>query len=134
MSAISVHAIRLLPGEDLKKSIQQFAQQQQIAAGWVSTCVGSLTSANLRFANNPVGTLVEGPFEILSLSGMVSLHGCHLHMCVADGEGTAIGGHLVDGNVVYTTAEIVIMNTSDFVFERRIDEATGYRELKIVGE
>ncbi len=36
------HAIQLLPGEDLKTSLQQFVTNKGIKAGWILTCVGSL--------------------------------------------------------------------------------------------
>jgi uncharacterized protein len=40
-------------------------------------------------------------------------------------------GHLLDGNVVYTTVEIVIAHLSDLSFTRVLDETYGYRELVI---
>ena len=50
-SPSSVHAFRLLPGEDLQAGIQRYVEQHRIEAGWVATCVGSLTDWTLRFAN-----------------------------------------------------------------------------------
>src|SRR5215217_1513802 len=43
--------LRLHPGDDLVDSIMEFAQQHSIHAGGIVTCVGSLNSARLRYAN-----------------------------------------------------------------------------------
>lgn len=42
-----------------------------------------------------------------------------------------IGGHLMERNLVYTTAEIIIGEITGFVFERRLDADTTYQELFI---
>ncbi len=56
----------------------------------------------------------------------------HLHIAVADSLGKTIGGHLDDGCIVYTTAEIIIGITDAFTFLRTLDEQTGYKELEII--
>ena len=56
MPNISTYAIRLKPGADLKKSIQAFVVEHKFTAAWISTCVGSLTNYNIRFANQPKGS------------------------------------------------------------------------------
>ena len=69
--------------------------------------------------------------EILSLSGTLSAEGAHLHLGIANGEGQAFGGHLVEGCLVYTTAEVVLGELEDVKFLRVVDPATGYKELEI---
>jgi predicted DNA-binding protein with PD1-like motif len=125
------YVFRLLPGQDLKKEIQAFADKNNIEAGWICTCVGSLTDFHLRFANKKAGTKGSGFFEIVSLSGTVSRNGSHLHISISDGEGKTIGGHLLEGNIIYTTAEIVLQATDEFLFTRENDNNTGYPELKV---
>ena len=50
---------------------------------------------------------VQGKHEIVSLVGTVSADGkCHLHACLADGKGAVVGGHVVGGMTVFTTAEV----------------------------
>ncbi|MEX2232308.1 MAG: DUF296 domain-containing protein [Cyclobacteriaceae bacterium] len=73
----------------------------------------------------------QGHFEILSLSGTLSASSAHLHLCVADESGTSTGGHLLDKNVIYTTAEIAIVNIRNMEFERVFDPDSGYRELSV---
>ena len=42
-----------------------------------------------------------------------------------------LGGHLLDGCIVQTTAEIVLAILPEVSFSRRHDTATGYAELVI---
>lgn len=130
-SSTKSYAFRLKPGEDLKKEIELFVKNNNIKAAGISTCVGSLTEANIRFANQPNGKNLKGFFEILSLSGVVSTNGSHLHIAIADKKGKTIGGHLMDGNLVYTTAEIIITELSDLEFKRELDTTYGYKELVV---
>jgi predicted DNA-binding protein with PD1-like motif len=129
--SLKIHAFRLVPGQDLKAQIDAYVQLHHIQAGWVMTCVGSLTHYHLRFANQAEGVRGEGHFEILSLAGTLSIHGLHLHLCLGDETGRTLGGHLLDGNVVYTTAELVIGESPNLVFTRENDGTTVWKELQI---
>lgn len=130
-ASIRIHPIRLHPGEDLRAEIEAYVAAHDIEAGYIITCVGSLTEYHLRYANQEGGAGQRGHFEIVSLVGTVSVHGSHLHLSVADSTGRTTGGHLLPGNLVYTTAEIVIGESTDHVFERAQDTQTRYRELDI---
>lgn len=125
------YVFRLRPEEDLKQSIVKVARAHRIQAGIVVTCVGSLTQYNLRFAHQQDGTSAKGYFEIVSCTGTVSEEAVHLHLAIADESGKTIGGHLLDGNIVYTTAEICLAVLHDVVLHRELDAASGYRELLV---
>jgi len=125
-------AIRLKPGTDLRMEIERLVRQHQIRAGWIVTCVGSLSKYCLRFANQKTGSVGEGHFEIVSLVGTLSTSGCHLHISISDQVGATIGGHLLEGCLIFTTAELVIGSDQQFIFEREIDKETGWKELRIV--
>ena len=131
MQNITAHAFHLKPGQDLKKGIQKIVDEQQIKAGWISTCVGSLTNYNIRFSNQPNSSSDSGHFEIVSLTGTVSVNGSHIHLSLSDSTGKTIGGHLSDGCRIYTTAEIVICSSNDFVFKREKDGTTPWDELQV---
>lgn len=126
-----IHAFRLKPGQDLREEIESFVRREDIKAGWMVTCVGSLTQASLRLANQSGATTLAGHFEIVSLVGTLSTNGCHLHLSVSDSTGRTVGGHLLAGNTVYTTAEIVIGESRDLVFSREVDGTTPWEELQI---
>lgn len=123
--------LRLKPGADLRRSLDRFARKHRLRAAYVGTCVGSLRCAAIRFADKPKAGIIEGPFEIVSLVGTLSTRGLHLHISVSDGKGKTIGGHLGEGSIVHTTAEIVIVSVSGVRFAREPDPTTGYRELVV---
>lgn len=131
MNNLAVHAFRLKPGQDLKTEIQDQVNKKQIKAGWISACVGSLTDYKIRFANQPEGSSGSGHYEIVSLTGTVSMYGSHLHISISDGTGKTIGGHLMDGCRIYTTAEIVLLSSNDLVFKRAKDGTTAWEELQV---
>ena len=128
-TSFAVYCLRLSPGEDLKENLQRFTQRHSLAAGCIVTAVGSLQQANLRFAGQDTSTALSQRFEIISLVGTLSLNGLHLHMAIADEQGHTLGGHVMPGCLIYTTAEIVVGSLSGVTFHRALDRQTGYREL-----
>lgn len=128
---IKTHPLRLKPGADLRKEIEAYVKAQNIRAGWIVTCAGSLTHYNIRYANQPNGSTGDGHFEIVSLTGTTSVNGSHIHISVSDSTGKTIGGHLLDSNIVYTTAEIVLQEDDAYEFAREKDGTTPWDELQI---
>ena len=125
------YTFRLTPGQDLFDSIQAFVMEQHVLAGCVLSGVGSLRHASLRLADREYNSEYEGPFEIVSITGTLSIYGSHLHISISDGEGRTIGGHLESGCKIYTTAEIVIAVFSDVVYKRELAADSGYEELTV---
>lgn len=125
--------LRLNPDEDLKKKIASICEKNKIMAGAVVSVVGSLKNLNIRLANSNAFLKREEKMEVLSLQGSVSVSGVHLHISVADSKGNVMGGHLMDENIIFTTLEMVILIFEDLIFDRKIDNQTGYNELIING-
>lgn len=130
-ASVKIHALRLKPGEDLKIALSNFVKEKHIEAGWVVSCAGSLTEYQIRFANQPGNGSGSGHFEIVSLGGTLSVNGSHLHISIADSTGRTIGGHLSEGCRIYTTAEIIIGESTALVFKREKDGTTPWEELQI---
>lgn len=128
-SGTRAFAFRLKPKVDLKKSILAFAEENGIHAGCMVTAVGSLEQCHLRFANQQKGEIKKGYFEIVSLAGTFSPSSCHLHISLSDHAGATLGGHLLDGSIVYTTVEIIALDLTDLEFHRTLDSAYGFKEL-----
>lgn len=126
------YAFRLKPGQDLKLSLDSFVKANQLEAAWIQTTVGSLTDYHIRFANQPNGSKGTGHFEIVSLVGTLSINGSHIHISVSDSTGKTIGGHLLEGNKIYTTAEIVIGSSNQLQFKREEDGTTPWKELQVI--
>ena len=130
-SSFRIHTLRLHPGDDVMPELKKFIAENQIEAGFIMSAVGSLTQYNLRFANQPDGSQGEGHFEVVSLTGLLSTEGNHVHLSVSDSTGRTIGGHLLDGNLVYTTLEVVIGEDPNHIYHRETDPTFGYKELVV---
>lgn len=123
---------RLKPGQDLFESIQAFITDEKIEAGCILSSVGSLIHAKLRLANREYLNDYEGYFEIVSLIGILSTNGSHLHISISDGDGKTIGGHFESGCKVYTTVEISIAAFDDVIYKRELlENDSGFDELVV---
>jgi predicted DNA-binding protein with PD1-like motif len=131
---MQVHVLRLKPADDLRGALEAAFRELHaggVRAACVVSAVGSLSAAVLRYADQPHGEAVAGPLELLTLSGTLSVDGPHLHASVADARGQVLGGHVMRGCTVRTTAEIVLALLPGWEFGRAPDAATGFQELVI---
>ena len=124
-------ALRLRPGQDLRVELGRFARAKKLRAAFIASCAGSCTRTSIRYANQPGASAREGHFEIVSLTGTLAADGMHVHASFADSAGATFGGHLMDGSIVYTTAEIVIGELTNAAFARETDPTFGWRELEV---
>ena len=124
-------SLRLKPGTDLRRHLEALAKERRISAAVILGAVGSLTQVCLRFAGQESHTQIVGRHEILTLSGMLSTEGVHLHMSVSDAQGNCKGGHVVSGCEIYTTLEIAIALLPQTQFHRTLDPNTGFKELSV---
>ena len=130
-SSAHFHAIRLLPGDDLLSALEQFIAEKRIEAGWIAGMVGSLSQAALRFAAQQEASRLTDAFEMIALSGTLSLSGTHLHLSIADPQGRMTGGHVMAGCIVRTTCELIIGELPAMSFSRQPCPLSGYDELVI---
>lgn len=131
MSAPAHLPVRLNPGDDLRAALQAVVRAHGQPAAFVVAGIGSLIDAQLRLAGGDGATPVHGPSEILTLSGSLGAGHAHLHISVADAQGRVVGGHVLPGCMVRTTAEVLIAWLPDWDFSRAPDPATGYAELVV---
>ena len=130
-SKMRAHAFRLKPGQDFMIEIRKWAREHKIKAASIISVVGSFKKVNLRYANQENGTAQEGFFEIVSMVGTFDDTSEHLHASVSNGKGETFGGHLLTGNIVYTTADVVVAELEDAKFSREHDAASGWDELVV---
>ena len=123
------------------------------------TCVGSLQEINIRLAsftksNNSEDSkkganyLINSSkkYEIVSLVGTLEnsynpdnedavdneiISYGHIHISIADEDGHVFGGHLMTGCIVYTTAEITLIEIPQLEYRRKPCPLSGYAELSI---
>ncbi|MBK8498120.1 MAG: DNA-binding protein [Flavobacteriales bacterium] len=129
-SAGRCHVIRLQPGDDVRRTLREWAETNSIDAASITSAVGSLTHAHLRYANRADGIMTTADLEVLSLSGTISQHGMHLHLSVGDRDGNMLGGHMLDGCLVRTTLELTVQEINGLRMLRTRDEQSGYDELE----
>jgi uncharacterized protein len=90
-----------------------------------------LSEAKLRYAGESIESTIAGPLEILTVTGSLTPSGAHLHMAVSDATGRVYGGHAAYGNVIRTTAELLVALLPEWSLSRELDAATGYNELVV---
>ncbi len=127
--------LRLHPGQDLRQTLEAAVRERGCQAAFVVSGIGSLVDARIRLADAPDAMQIDGPSEILSLSGTLGeAHGhghSHLHMAVSTASGQVIGGHVAPGCTVRTTAEVLVALLPEWSFSRETDATTGYAELVV---
>lgn len=108
------YIVRMDPGEEILTQLKVFAEQEGVKLASV-TALGAVkdftvgvfdTGAKVYKSNR-----FQGVYEIISLVGTINTMNdafyCHLHMCAADQEGHAFGGHLNEA-VISATCELVV--------------------------
>ena len=129
---MKAHVFRLRRGSDLLKALQEYARTRRIAAGTVVSGVGCVTRARVRDASGVAVRELNEPLEIVSLMGTLSAARTHLHIALAREDLTVLGGHLMEGCIVNTTAEVVLLELDGVRFGAEWDGETGYDELAIL--
>ena len=116
-------ALRLDPGEDVLLSLRAAVQEEGIRNAAILSGVGSLDRYHfhvVKTTNMPPGnTFVqgEGPFDILTVTGLVVDGVVHAHITFSNTE-LAMGGHLEEGCRVLTFAVVVLAEAPDVDFTR----------------
>jgi len=106
-------ALRLDPGEDVLLSLRAVVEEQRIRNAAILSGVGSLDRYHfhvVQTTNMPPGnTFVqgEGPFDILTVTGLVVDGQVHAHITFSNSE-LAMGGHLEEGCRVLTFAVVLM--------------------------
>ena len=140
--------VRLQPGEDLLTDLEAALAEAGVRRASVVGAVASLRCLAIRnlqhvpptghgpiVAAMRVASVVEGPLEVVGLTGTVLPERdgpvtAHLHVLASVGDvpGVVRGGHLVPGSTVATTAEVTVL-VLEGGGERVHDPRTGAAEL-----
>lgn len=131
---MKTHVFRLHPGDDLRNEIAAYAKAHHIKAAVILSCVGSLSCLRLRDASGVNIRKIHEEFEIVSATGTVGMDRMHIHLSCSREDLTTLGGHLTEGCIIKTTAEIVLLEMDGLHFCKVFDPQTGYNELNILHE
>lgn len=139
---------RMAPGTELSAGLTALVQREGLLCAVILGGAASLRGVRLRNVRVfPVAWPIQdehrvfvelpGPLELLSISGNISRRpdgGVHLHAHVTVSTGGPVpgqtyGGHLVEGAVVLSTAEIALVEITGMALNRRMDGETLTLEL-----
>lgn len=125
----------LFPNEEVLPALKTVCKNFDVKTAIVISAVGQLYKVSLGYFKKKGDYLVqlfEEPFELLSLSGIISKnkqadYDFHLHSVFGGKNKEVIGGHFIGGKVKIT-AEIVLLK-SNLEIERKENQETGLKDL-----
>ena len=120
---------RLRRGDDLLRSIERIAKEEHLALGVVLSGVGCISRGRVRDASGVTLREIDQPCEIVSLNGTVSEQRCHIHIAISKEDLSTVGGHLVEGCIINTTCELVLLELDGWRCGVEQDSETGYDEI-----
>ena len=130
-----IHVFRVKPNKDLLESIEDYCKEEKITSGVIIGMIGSLKKASINYLKSLPGNYVnrryEGPMEIVCSQGSIAKFEddvvIHIHLII-DNEEEIRGGHLAEGSIVFSTAEVIIGELEDQIIRKKNDY-TGLMEL-----
>ncbi|MFA9423606.1 MAG: PPC domain-containing DNA-binding protein [Sedimentibacter sp.] len=129
-------AIRLKPGTDVLKGLEEICKEKGIKDGVILSALGSLDGAvfcnPIELPEKKAGygygdsSSLIGPIELINATGLICHNSkdevsLHIHMSLSDRHGNAHGGHLVEGTKVLLTVDMVIAELEGLVMGREFD-------------
>lgn len=129
-------AVVLESGEEVLKSLMEFAKEQKVSASQF-TAIGAFSETVVGFFDFSLKDYklipLKTQMEVLTLNGDITIfndqHKIHAHVVLGKEDGTAHGGHLIKA-IVHPTLEI-ILNESPVYLERQMNEELGISLIKI---
>jgi uncharacterized protein len=117
-------------GDEVVDVLRTFASEQQLLASHF-TAIGALSDVVLGFFDRDKREYKRIPVseqvELLSLTGDITLQAglfqVHAHVVVGKSDGSAYGGHLLEGHV-FPTVELILLESPKYL-QRRFDSETG---------
>ena len=130
----AVHALAFEPGEEAIETLTHWARDQKIAGAHFSG-IGGFRQATLGYFEIALKEYrrnhVREQVEVMSFLGNISTYSgepkVHAHVVLGKADGSAIGGHLIAGEV-RPTLELFVTETA--AMERVMDEVSGLPKLK----
>ncbi len=124
---------------DLLQSLEAFAAEKQVQAGWVQV-IGAVEKAVIGFYNQQKREYEHMEYvqelEIVSCVGNISRRdgrpAGHLHITLGDNQGRLFGGHLVPGTVVFA-GEFFMQELVGPRLNRTFDQDTGLPLWEMTG-
>lgn len=119
--------VRLKYGTDMLEGLKEAVEKEKIKNAVVLSGFGSVTSyhvhvvGNTTFPPKDIFTKTNGPYDLLTVSGLIMNGRVHAHITLATPE-KVIGGHLEPGTSVFTFTNISLAVLSDSLDLSRNDD------------
>lgn len=119
--------VRLKYGTDMLDGLKQAVAREKIKNGVILSGFGSVTAyhvhvvGNTTFPPKDIFTKQGGPYDLLTVSGLIMDGRVHAHITLATPQ-RVIGGHLEPGTSVFTFTNISVAVLNDSVDLRRNDD------------
>lgn len=118
-------------GKDLLEEINKVITSENIRSGEIRI-IGAVSRAVFGYydahSKNYIYISKDEHMEILNATGNISVKDgkpfAHVHITLADKNGKAYGGHLMEGTIIFA-AEFIISDYGDNKLERVDDKTTG---------
>ena len=124
LKAKHIVVIGLGPGEDLLGAIEKIVAREKIRDAAIFSGFGTLDRVHLHWVTTmgfpPVSHYQKkkGPFELLSVDGIIANGEIHIHIVISDTQ-YSYGGHLEKGTRVLYLCEIALAVLSGGKLQRR---------------
>ena len=110
--------VRLNTGDDVLESIRNAVAENGVRTGAILTGVGSVSRYRVHVVetvNMPPGDVLfgeDGPYDILSITGLVIDGRVHAHITLSNTQ-KALGGHLEEGCRILTFGVVLIAEMAE---------------------
>lgn len=127
--------VKLSDGDDVFRSLEEVARKHGIQSGAIHWAIGMLQDLEIGFFA-PAGyekKVFEGRHELLAFHGSIAMRAepkFHIHVAVAQGDHTVLGGHLFRAKACMMN-EICLERFSKIRLNRKLNPKTTLNELEI---
>ena len=129
--------MRFEPGREVMSSLTEVCRENGLNNGMILGGIGSLAKAVFC---NPIAKadeksgygygapmILEGAIEVISISGMICQGNegeilVHAHAAFSDKDGKGYAGHLLEGNIVLKTVDLIVAKIEGIHMGRRWDD------------
>jgi uncharacterized protein len=136
IDGLRIFAVVFASGDEVAEGLLAFARSQQISAASF-TAIGALQNVTVGYFDlerrdyTPIR--IDEQVEVLTMAGNIAMTAegpkVHAHLVVGRSDGTAHGGHLLEGRV-RPTLEVLVTETRSYL-RRRSDPDTGLALIRL---
>ncbi len=130
------YALIMDSGDRIMEKIREFAKENQLQASQFSA-IGAFKEATIGYFDYGIKDYkkieIHEQVEVLNIAGDISLKNgeiqLHAHVVLGKKDGTAHGGHLMEG-IAHPTLEVILTESPAYL-RRQYDDKTGLSLIEI---